>query len=126
MLVGGSSLITRLNDHKDVLHIEPPSPSSPLISGRTTALDTPTACVTSSSRFRKMAIISPRSSDYERLEGGMGPSRTGGKKFAWKKFAIGAAVIIGLVWFFGPRAPRSLSWGSKEKESGEYWGCHAS
>lgn len=49
-------------------------------------------------------MFSPRSSNYERLEGGMGPSKSGpGRKFAWKKFAIGAAVIIGLVYFFGPR-----------------------
>ncbi|KAH9851768.1 nucleoside phosphatase family-domain-containing protein [Lenzites betulinus] len=34
----------------------------------------------------------------------MGPSKSGaGRKFAWKKFAIGAAVIVGLVYFFGPR-----------------------
>ena len=49
-------------------------------------------------------MFSPRSSNYERLEGGMGPSRNGpGRKFAWKKFAIGAVVLIGLVYFFGPR-----------------------
>ncbi|KAI0372315.1 hypothetical protein BV20DRAFT_964454 [Pilatotrama ljubarskyi] len=49
-------------------------------------------------------MYSPRSSNYERLEGGMGPSKSGpGRRFAWKKFAIGAVVIIGLVYFFGPR-----------------------
>lgn len=49
-------------------------------------------------------MFSPRSSNYERLEGGMGPSRSSpGRKFAWKKFAIGAVVLIGLVYFFGPR-----------------------
>ena len=49
-------------------------------------------------------MFSPRSSNYERLEGGMGPSRSApGRRFAWKKFALGAAVIIGLVYFFGPR-----------------------
>ncbi|KAH9891797.1 nucleoside phosphatase family-domain-containing protein [Cubamyces lactineus] len=49
-------------------------------------------------------MFSPRSSNYERLEGGMGPSKTSpGRRFAWKKFAIGAVVIIGLVYFFGPR-----------------------
>lgn len=67
-----------------------------------------------------MAPISPRSSNYERLEGGMGPSRTGTKRFAWKKFAIGAAVLIGLVWFFGPRETRNLTpWTSQDKENGE-------
>ncbi|KAI0632268.1 nucleoside phosphatase family-domain-containing protein [Trametes polyzona] len=49
-------------------------------------------------------MFSPRSSNYERLEGGMGPSKSSpGRKFAWKKFAIGAVVLIGLVYFFGPR-----------------------
>ena len=49
-------------------------------------------------------MFSPRSSNYERLEGGMGPSRNAsGRRFAWTKFAIGAVVIIGLVYFFGPR-----------------------
>ena len=34
----------------------------------------------------------------------MGPSKMSpGRRFAWKKFAIGAVVIIGLVYFFGPR-----------------------
>ncbi|KAF8650978.1 hypothetical protein AX16_004993 [Volvariella volvacea WC 439] len=65
-----------------------------------------------------MIIPSPRSANYERLEGGHGPSRSnsisspngagpGGKKrFAWKRFAIGAAVLIGLVWLVGPRETR--------------------
>ncbi|KAF9459197.1 nucleoside phosphatase family-domain-containing protein [Collybia nuda] len=57
-----------------------------------------------------MAILSPRSTNYERLEGGMGPSRLGNKRFAWKKFAIAAGVLITIVWFFGPREPRSFSW----------------
>ncbi|KAI0344475.1 hypothetical protein BDW22DRAFT_1354520 [Trametopsis cervina] len=49
-------------------------------------------------------MISPRSSNYERLEGGHGPTRNGGmRRFGWKKFAVGAVVIIGLVWVFGPR-----------------------
>ncbi|EGN93963.1 hypothetical protein SERLA73DRAFT_189099 [Serpula lacrymans var. lacrymans S7.3] len=49
-----------------------------------------------------MYPISPRSGNYERLEGGLGPSRMN-RKFAWKKLAIGTAVLIGLVYFFGPR-----------------------
>ncbi|KAK7054490.1 Guanosine-diphosphatase [Paramarasmius palmivorus] len=67
-----------------------------------------------------MALLSPRSSNYERLEGGMGPSRLPNKKkFAWKKFAIGAAIIIGLVWLFGPRERReklSTPWSSWDSD----------
>ncbi|THV07987.1 hypothetical protein K435DRAFT_741518 [Dendrothele bispora CBS 962.96] len=59
-------------------------------------------------------MLSPRSSNYERLEGGMGPSKMGtSRRFAWKKLAIGVVVIIGLVWFFGPRETRqNLPWTS--------------
>ncbi|KAG6916178.1 hypothetical protein DXG01_008108 [Tephrocybe rancida] len=60
--------------------------------------------------------VSPRSANYERLEGGMGPSRMPARRFAWKKFAIGAAVLIGLVWFVGPRESRSFSWASSKHD----------
>ncbi|KAI0926996.1 hypothetical protein AcV5_007647 [Taiwanofungus camphoratus] len=54
--------------------------------------------------LRRKIMFSSRSSNYERLEGGMGPSRLNGMRFsAWKKFAFGAVVIIGLVLVFGPR-----------------------
>ncbi|KAG8778646.1 Guanosine-diphosphatase [Ceratobasidium sp. 428] len=36
----------------------------------------------------------------------------GMRKFAWKKYAIGAAVLIGLVWVFGPRERRENMWGN--------------
>ena len=58
--------------------------------------------------FDKM-ISSRSSNNYDRLEGGLGPSRTT-KKFGWKKFAIGAGVLIALVYFFGPRAKKPLPW----------------
>ncbi|PPQ78380.1 hypothetical protein CVT26_007764, partial [Gymnopilus dilepis] len=67
-------------------------------------------------RSRLMSLISPRSSNYERLEGGHGPARTGppagskrlfcGVAFGWKKFAVVAAIIVGGVWLFGPREGR--------------------
>lgn len=65
-----------------------------------------------------MAPISPRNGNYERLEGGMGPSRYGSVRFAWKKFAIGVMCIITVVYFFGPRERRDLDWG-KLKNAGE-------
>jgi len=55
------------------------------------------------------SMISPRSGNYDRLEGGLGPSRMT-KKFAWKKFAIVAGVLVALVYFFGPRANKPLPW----------------
>lgn len=57
-------------------------------------------------------MLSPRTANYERIEGGMGPSRgmPPKQRFAWKKIAIGAAVLIGLVYFFGPREKSSLPW----------------
>ncbi|KAE9398324.1 hypothetical protein BT96DRAFT_822138 [Gymnopus androsaceus JB14] len=56
----------------------------------------------------------------------MGPSRMGGKKrFGWKKLAIGAAVIIGLVWFFGPHEPtKALSWPAETNEDEIYTTAH--
>ncbi|RDB14812.1 putative guanosine-diphosphatase [Hypsizygus marmoreus] len=86
---------------------EPLSPQPP--SARSSGLAPP-----NSTNARSRMAISPRSANYERLEGGMGPSRLPAvKRFAWKKFAIGAALIIGIVWFFGPRESRTFTWGSK-------------
>ncbi|KAL4263475.1 GDA1/CD39 NTPase family protein [Pleurotus pulmonarius] len=73
------------------------------------------------SSLAKMAIMSPRSANYERLEGGMGPGRrTGLARFAWKKFAVAAVVLIGLVYFFGPREPKDLMKWHNEKEPAEH------
>ncbi|KAF8869205.1 nucleoside phosphatase family-domain-containing protein [Infundibulicybe gibba] len=60
-----------------------------------------------------MTTILPKRSNYEKVEGGMGPTRTDKKRFAWKPFAIGVliGVLVGVGWAFGPRDPRSL-WGS--------------
>ncbi|KAI0736244.1 nucleoside phosphatase family-domain-containing protein [Fomitopsis betulina] len=48
---------------------------------------------------------SPTSSNYERLEGGHGVKSVGAamRLAGWKKFALAGAVIVGLVYFFGPR-----------------------
>ncbi|KAF8754906.1 GDA1/CD39 (nucleoside phosphatase) family [Rhizoctonia solani] len=42
-------------------------------------------------------------------------SRGGMRKFAWKKYAIGAAIIIGVVWLFGPRESRDGMWNGDKK-----------
>lgn len=64
-------------------------------------------------------LVSPRSQNYERLEGGHGPSRAGAKRFAWRKFAIAAAVLIGLVWVFGPRERREMVLGGGRTSTAE-------
>ncbi|KAH9936434.1 nucleoside phosphatase family-domain-containing protein [Fomitopsis serialis] len=50
-------------------------------------------------------VRSPTTSNYERLEGGHGVNRTGSAlRFAgWKKFALAAVLIVGLVYVFGHR-----------------------
>ena len=71
---------------------------------------------TNTFRSRYLSMMSPRSSNYERLEGGMGPSRLSYVKwFGWKKFAIVACVLIGLIYLFGPR---QRHWRSQEKQPG--------
>lgn len=61
---------------------------------------------------KKMAPTSPRSGNYELLESGSmgspGSSRQGAKRFAWKKFAMGAGLLIALVYLFGPRKTPTL------------------
>jgi hypothetical protein len=65
-----------------------------------------------------MAIFSPTTNNYERLEGGMSPLPPHAKwrvAWTWRRFAIGAAALIGLVWFVGPRANSLTGHGSKEQ-----------
>ncbi|KAJ4475764.1 nucleoside phosphatase family-domain-containing protein, partial [Lentinula aciculospora] len=123
-----------MNDHRGDIEIISSSTSS---SGHSTGTAVPTENIASHTRSRSLHLhnkssnlssdsinslgnniqmaISPRSSNYERLEGGMGPSRTSNKRFAWKKFAIAAVVLVGLVWVFGPREPaKVLSWPSND------------
>ncbi|TFK26883.1 guanosine-diphosphatase [Coprinopsis marcescibilis] len=61
-----------------------------------------------------MSLLSPRSGNYDRLEGGMGPSRIGTpawRRFGWKKFAVIATLLITVVWLWGPRE-RNIDWAS--------------
>ncbi|KAJ4491767.1 nucleoside phosphatase family-domain-containing protein [Lentinula lateritia] len=125
-------------DHRSGSNDINSTPSFSTSSGRSTGAVVPTINIASHSRSRSLHLhnkpgnlasestdrqgtniqmaISPRSSNYERLEGGMGPSRMGNKKrFAWKKIAIAAVVLVGLVWVFGPREPaKVLSWPSDD------------
>jgi len=55
-----------------------------------------------------MFAMSTRNTTYERLEGGMGPGKPS-RKLTWKKIAIGCGVLMGLVWFFGPRGDALLA-----------------
>lgn len=49
-----------------------------------------------------MSSILPRVNGYKRVDGD-GEARPSRVRFGWKKFAIAATVVIGLVWLFGPR-----------------------
>ncbi len=54
-----------------------------------------------------MASILPRvgNGGYKRVDGGTG-QKDGRVRFGWRKFAVAAVVVIGLVWVFGPRERR--------------------
>src|SRR6266851_1315712 len=47
-------------------------------------------------------MISPRSSSYERLEGGLGPSRLGMRNTVWKRIALYLALAVGVFWLWRP------------------------
>ena len=67
-----------------------------------------------------MTMISPRSSNYERLEGGMGPSRISHVRwYGWKKFGVVACVLIGLIYLFGPRQKRWSSHSLEKQQPGK-------
>ncbi|XP_006462921.1 hypothetical protein AGABI2DRAFT_72811 [Agaricus bisporus var. bisporus H97] len=44
------------------------------------------------------------SSPYDRLEGGMGAQRGTAGRRNWKKYAIIAVLVVGVVWFMAPRS----------------------
>ena len=53
-----------------------------------------------------MSSILPRvNTGYKRVDAD-DPRHGTRVRFGWKKFAVAAAVIIGLVWLFGPRERR--------------------
>src|ERR1700722_2777167 len=54
----------------------------------------------------RMTIVSPRSNNYERLEGGPGPTKSTVKRFGWlgwKRLAILVVGVLTLFWVFRPR-----------------------
>ena len=117
---------TRLKRNNTAFKVQVLAPTdnispSPSPSAHSSGLQVPTDASTRSPftntfRSRYMTMISPRSSNYERLEGGMGPSRISNLRwFGWKKFGIVACVLIGLIYLFGPRQNR---WSSQQKQPG--------
>jgi hypothetical protein len=51
----------------------------------------------------KNFMIPPRSSHYERLEGGLRPTRLGVRNIAWNRIVLLClTVIVGLVWLLSP------------------------
>ncbi|KAJ6614817.1 hypothetical protein B0H10DRAFT_2220912 [Mycena sp. CBHHK59/15] len=71
--------------------------------------------------------MAPMSPTYDRLEAGRSPTssingskKNAQKRFRWKRFAIGAGVLLALVWLFVPReAARLPGWtGSGDFEKG--------
>ncbi|KAJ7603395.1 hypothetical protein DFH06DRAFT_332996 [Mycena polygramma] len=99
--------------------ITPPSPSSSVppparSTGRSATLSPSTATSRNATRIR----MAPMSPTYDRLEAGRPPIKQA-KRFGWKRFAIGASLLLALVWLFVPKEKRSLGWGgSPEFEKG--------
>lgn len=58
----------------------------------------------------------PRGTNYQRLEIGDKDDESVGRggrrmrRFGWKKFALGAGMLIAVVWLFGPRERRDQVW----------------
>ncbi|KAJ7158066.1 hypothetical protein C8R46DRAFT_1110894 [Mycena filopes] len=99
--------------------ITPPLPSSPIPppSGLSSAVSATLSPTTPRTRIR----MAPMSPTYDRLEAGRPPLKPS-KRFAWKKFAMGAGILLVLVWLFVPKEKRQISmpgWGgSSEFEKG--------
>jgi len=64
-------------------------------------------------------MVLPRSSNYERLEGGMGPSRLGVRNFTWRRIVLCLALVVAFVWFLSPAEPKRVWDGIKTP--GESW-----
>jgi guanosine-diphosphatase len=62
-------------------------------------------------------MLSPRSSNYERLEGGLGPSRLGIRNIVWRRIVFYLALAVGVVWLLRPSGKRV--WNIKTPTPGE-------
>ncbi|KAF7299581.1 hypothetical protein HMN09_00963400 [Mycena chlorophos] len=61
---------------------------------------------------RTRISMAPSSPTYDRLEAGRPPQKQS-VRFGWRKFAIGASLLLVLVWLFVPKEKRHLpSWSS--------------
>lgn len=47
-------------------------------------------------------MVSPRTSTYDRLEGGLWTSRLGTRNVVWKRIALYLALTVGVLWFLRP------------------------
>ncbi|KAJ6585612.1 nucleoside phosphatase family-domain-containing protein [Mycena capillaripes] len=96
-----------------VVKPEPPeiTPTSPSSSVPPPAHSSAVSATLSPSTSRARTRMAPMSPTYDRLEAGR-PQGKQYKRFAWKKFAIGAGILLALVWFFVPKERRTIpGWG---------------
>ena len=47
-------------------------------------------------------MISPRTGNFESLEGGLGQSRLGMRNIAWKKIVFCITITVGVLWILRP------------------------
>jgi hypothetical protein len=52
------------------------------------------------------SMTSSRSSNYERLEGGLGPSRLGMRNISWRRIVLCLAIVVAVLWLLRPSEKR--------------------
>ncbi|KAI9465389.1 nucleoside phosphatase family-domain-containing protein [Lactarius psammicola] len=90
--------------------------SSPAVTSITTSSSSPS--LSEDIGQRKKLMVLPRSSNYERLEGGMGPSRLGVRNFTWRRIVLCLVLIVAFVWFLSPAEPKRVWDGIKTPGKG--------
>ncbi|KAH9179348.1 nucleoside phosphatase family-domain-containing protein [Lactarius sanguifluus] len=83
----------------------------------TTIPSSPLSLSEDTGQLRKLMVL-PQSSNYERLEGGMGPSRRGVRNFTWRKIVFCLALVVAFVWFLSPAEPKKVWDGIKSPGKG--------